>query len=318
MTAKSLYRKLCENERSIPFFSQAWWLDATAGNEGWDVAIVERGGRIIASLPYVIRRRFGFTKLGQPPLSQTLGPWLRIGAEKHSTVLSRQKELLEELIQELPEFSQYEQRWHYSQKNWLPFYWKGFEQTTRYTYVIPDLSDPERIWHDLRSNIRTDILKARDRENIQIRTDLGMSEFVPLNNKVFARQGLAEPYTKQFLERVDQACLERNRRKIFIAEDSEGRRHAGVYLVWDDNSAYYLMGGGDPALRNSGATSLCMWEAINFAAGVTKSFDFEGSMIEPIERFFRAFGGVQTPYFSVSKTNSKPLKVYRFLRRLRE
>lgn len=75
------------------------------------------------------------------------------------------------------------------------------------------------------------------------------------------------------------------------------------------------MGGGDPALRNSGATSLCMWEAIRFAATVTKSFDFEGSMIEPVERYFRAFGAIQTPYFSVSKTPSRLLSSYQVLRK---
>jgi len=77
------------------------------------------------------------------------------------------------------------------------------------------------------------------------------------------------------------------------------------------------MGGGAPDLRNSGATSLCMWEAIQFAATVTKSFDFEGSMLETVERFFRAFGAKQTPYFAISKINSKLLKTYRFLQEMR-
>jgi hypothetical protein len=62
------------------------------------------------------------------------------------------------------------------------------------------------------------------------------------------------------------------------------------------------MGGGDPALRNSGATSMVLWQAITFAATVTKRFDFEGSMLEPVERFFRAFGARQTPYFRVTRS----------------
>jgi len=102
---------------------------------------------------------------------------------------------------------------------------------------------------------------------------------------------------------LDQACAPREARKFFFGIDKEGKIHAAVYLVWDENSAFYLMGGGDPELRNSGTTSLCMWEAIQFAAGVTKRFDFEGSMIEPVERFVRAFGAKQYQYFSISKTN---------------
>ena len=79
--------------------------------------------------------------------------------------------------------------------------------------------------------------------------------------------------------------------------------------MWDENSAYYLMGGGDPDLRNSGAASLVLWEAIKHASTVTGKFDFEGSMNESIERFFRGFGGRQELAFNVSKTNSKLLHI---------
>ena len=103
------------------------------------------------------------------------------------------------------------------------------------------------------------------------------------------------------VKKIDQACSKRNCRKIFFARDLQNRTHAALYLIWDENSAYYLMGGSDPALRNSGANSLLMWEAIQFASTVTNKFDFEGSMIEPIERFFRSFGAKQIPYSYISK-----------------
>ena len=44
-----------------------------------------------------------------------------------------------------------------------------------------------------------------------------------------------------------------------------------------------------------------MWEAITRAREVTDVFDFHGSMLQPVERFFRAFGGHQTPYLSVTR-----------------
>lgn len=76
---------------------------------------------------------------------------------------------------------------------------------------------------------------------------------------------------------------------------------------------YYLMG-GDPELRNSSVTSLCMWETIRFSATVARSFDFEGLMLEPVERFFRAFGAIQQPFSCVSKTPSRLLRTALFLR----
>ncbi|AGA88904.1 putative methicillin resistance protein [Thioflavicoccus mobilis 8321] len=316
MTAKDRYRALCEVEPTIPLFSRAWWLDALAGEDHWDVAVVESGGQIVASMPYVIRHRWGRLSLSHPPLTQTLGPWLRETGAKQAPRLARQKELMQKLIQALGKYDHFGANWHHSQTNWLPFYWAGFSQTTRYTYRLPDICDEEKLWSGFRENIRGDIRKAEGRFGLQVRTGLRLDTFLRLNVQTFERQGKDLPYSRDLVEKLDEACQRRNARQVFIAEDEQGRAHAGVYIVWDANSAYYLMGGGDPELRKSGATSLCMWEAIKFASTVTKSFDFEGSMIEPVERFFRAFGAEQTPYFAVSHTPSKLIRAAQCLRRI--
>ncbi|MCQ4346610.1 GNAT family N-acetyltransferase [Pseudomonas stutzeri] len=311
MNSKEAYRSLCETETSIPIFSQPWWLDATAGERHWDVVAATRNGRIVATLPYYLERRLGLALLIQPALTQTLGPWLRTD---EAGTFSLRRELMQTLLERLPRFDHYAQNWHYSQGNELPLFWPDFRQTTRYTYVLPDLSDPQSLWSDLQENIRREIRKATNRFHVRVRDDLGVGEFLALSRLTFARQGMSAPYSSALVERLDRACHARKARKILIAEDDQGRRHAGIYLVWDENSAYYLMGGGDPELRNSGATSLCMWEAIRFASTVTRRFDFEGSMLEPVERFFRAFGALQQPYPCVSSTPSRLLRTALFVR----
>jgi predicted acetyltransferase len=90
-----------------------------------------------------------------------------------------------------------------------------------------------------------------------------------------------------------------------LAEDGNSNYHAAIYLIWDRDCTYYLMGGADPEFRNSGAMSLLIWEGINQAAQRKQSFDFEGSMIEPIEHFFRSFGGEQTHYLQITKRSRK-------------
>lgn len=317
MENKEKYSLLCKNEPSIPIFSRDWWLDSVAG-DSWDVILVEKGDQIVASMPFVKKTPYGLSVLSHPLLTQNLGPWLRPSKAKYAKRLSQEKELLNKLFSQLPDFSHFQQNWHYTRTNWLPLFWLGYEQTTRYTYRIENLASADEIWSGIEANIRTDIRKASNREGVIVRNDLDLDSFLTLNEKVFTRQDIAMPYTKEFVRRLDDAAAQNNARKIFIAEDEQGRHHAGVYLIWDDNTAYYLMGGSDPDLRNSGATSLCMWEAIQFAATVTKSFDFEGSMIEPVERFFRGFGATQTPYFTISKTNSKLIKAFRFLQSLRK
>ncbi len=314
MDKKTIYRNLCIKEAKIPIFSQAWWLDAVAGKANWDVVLVEKGGQVVASMPYVTYKRFGQIKLRQPPLTQTLGPWIREVDGKQTTRLSREKDLLQQLIAALPRYDEFNQKWHFSQTNWLPFFWVGFNQTTHYTYRLPDLSNQDELWSGLRENIKREIHKAKKRTCLKVYTDKSIEVFLDLYIKNFKRQGKDKSNFKNLIMRLNAACENKKVRRIFIAQDETGRSYAGVYLVWDQQSAYYLMGGSEPDFRTSGAISLCLWEAIKFASTVTKSFDFEGSMKKNIERHFRAFGAKQTMYFSVKHTPSKLIKTVNFVR----
>jgi hypothetical protein len=302
----------------MTIFTKDWWLDSVIGEDNWDVCLVEKDGVILATMPYIIKNKLGFKLCTMPALTQTLGPWFKPSVAKYTKQLSRQKGLMNQLIKQLPEFHYFSQNWHYSQINWLPFFWQGFQQTTKYTYVIEDLSDLDKVWNGFRENIRGDIRKASGRFNLVIDDQSSIDDFFKLNKKVFVRQGQNQPFMRDFILNLDNACKKNHSSKIFIAVDKEGRHHAGVFLIWDKNSAYYLMGGGDPNLRNSGATSFCMWEAIKFSSTVTKKFDFEGSMIEPVERFFRAFGAKQKTYFTITKTPSLLLRIRAAILSLRD
>lgn len=312
---KDVYRALCETEPTIPLFSQAWWLDAVAGND-WNVVLATKGQQVIGSLPYVSYKKWGFQLLTQPKLTQTLGPWVRPTQKSYPKQLAYEKDVLGELADQLPAYNHYAQNWHCGCRNWLPFYWRGFEQTTRYTYRLAMSADKDQLWKGLQQNIRGDIRKAKERVGVEVREGT-LDEFLALNRMVFERQNRPLPYTGEFVAILDASASARNARDCLVAVDLEGRLHAGAYIVRSGDTAYYLMGGGDPELRNSGATSLVLWEAICRQPRSVEVFDFEGSMIEPIERFFRAFGAVQMPYFRVTHTPSKMLKAIKMLHSLR-
>lgn len=307
---KQLYRDFVRSEPGLPLFSRDWWLDAVAGADGWDVVLATRSGEVAAAMPYRLGRRFGFRWLSQPRLTPVLGPWIRPSSAKSAVALAQEKDLMEELIAALPRFDYFTQNWHPSRSNWLPFHWQGFSQTTRYTYVLNDLGDEERLWSGLEKSVRTTIRKTQNRYNLRVRRDLGLDVFLELNRKTYGRQGLQPPYDDAVVRRLDAVCRERKCREILIAVDGEGRPHAGEYMVWDENSAYALMGGADPELRHSGATCLCLWEAISQASRVTQSYDFCGSMIEGVERQFRAFGAQQRPYFRITKASNALLRLF--------
>lgn len=292
--------------RSTPYsshiFQQPWWLDAVAPNQ-WDETVVTRGQEVVARLPFVIRKKYGMTAITMPPLTQHLGPWMRNSSAKYAHRLSEQKEILTELIELLPRFDMFRMNFSPEVTNWLPFYWAGYDQSTRYTYRLERTDEINAIWSQLRENVRRQVRKAS--RSLEVRDDLSLETFLRLNRQTFERQGIDTPYSADTVIRLDEACSYFNARKMLFAVDAHGQVHAAIYLVWDQHSIYYLMGGSDPELRSSGATSLLLWSAIQEASNEGKAFDFEGSMIEPIERLFLSFGAHQTPYFQISKMSRR-------------
>jgi hypothetical protein len=138
---------------SCCIFQEPWRLDAVA--EGvWQSLEVVRGDQIAARMPFVLRRRFGLRIIRPPPLTPTLGPWIRPSAASAARRMAEEKELLNELIDQLPPWDCFEADFHHRITNWLPFYWRGFEQTTRYTYVLNDVSSLENVWNGLCTWVR--------------------------------------------------------------------------------------------------------------------------------------------------------------------
>ncbi len=318
MTAKQKYRQLCKEDENIPIFSKDWWMDAVCGKNNWDALIVERGDDILASMPLFFKTKLGLKYVTVPKNTQTQGVHIRYPeGQKYEKRLGFEKQVMTEIIDQLEELGifYFQQNFHYSLDNWQPFYWRAFKQTTRYTSVISDLTDLSQVFADFSKGARKDIRRAEKDAIVFTTEDLGL--FYSLHDQVYERQGLSvSRETNRIIERIDSSFKQRNSRVMIAAKDGRGKVHSIVYLVWDHNSAYLLMSGTDLDLRDSNFKTLLVWEAIKYAARVTKKFDFEGSMIENIADYFRKFGGRLMPYYSISKAfRYAPLfELYRIIR----
>jgi hypothetical protein len=317
MTSKEKYRQLCKEDNSIPIFSKDWWMDAVCGEDNWDVLVVEKGGQIVASMPIYIKEKYGLKYITQPKLTQTNGIHIIYPEnQKYEKRLSHEKKVMNEIIGQLEQLNlaYYQQNFHYSVTNWLPFYWKGFEQTTRYTYVIDDLSDLDKVFDNFSKSARNHIRKANKKLDVVESEDI--EKFYTINQMTFNRQGVDPSYSIEYLQRIDYACRKNNCRKILFAMDKDGNINTAIYLIWDKNSAYLIMSGSNPKYRGNNAKLLLVWEAIKYLSEKVTKFDFEGSMIERIAEYNKNFGAVQKPYFTISKAfKYKPLfNIYKSLR----
>jgi hypothetical protein len=302
---QQVYRSLVATQQTIPLFSRDWWLDCVCGPQSWDVAIVESAGVIVGAMPfYPTDGRLGRVNLAMPPLTQTMGPWLRYPKEQSQMDrLSFEKEVLTKLIAELPPHDYFMQRFHYSQTNWLPFYWQGFRQTTRYTYVLADLSDIDRVQRGFSHAKRKNIKRARDL--VEVKFDLGADRFYNHLTHTLQQRGEDPHYSCELFGSVHDSVYAHHAGRTIYAEDSSGEIHSALLIIWDTNSAFDLVSTIDMEYRNGGSATLLVLEAIRLASQLTSRFDFEGSMVEGIEHSFRQFGATQVPYFEISRLSRR-------------
>jgi lipid II:glycine glycyltransferase (peptidoglycan interpeptide bridge formation enzyme) len=302
LSNKNKYIRLCNVEDTIPIFSQPWWLDTVAGEDNWNVCLVEKGGEIVASMPYVVKNRLGFKLCTMPVFSQILGPYIKYPqGQKYYKRLSWEKKIMTALIANLPIVDYFSQNFNRSITNWLPFYWKGFVQTTRYSYVIENTS-----LNELEVNFDTDIRRRRRKaENlgVSVYESDDVRKFYELNVKTLNRQHIKIPYNYNILKKLYDTCKKKYSVRMYFAK-YEKDIIAANFLVFDNNAVYYIMGGIDPDKKDLGGMDVILFESIKFAIESGRIFDFEGSMVESIEKYFRSFGAIQKSHFAITKTNS--------------
>ena len=94
-----------------------------------------------------------------------------------------------------------------------------------------------------------------------------------------------------------------------VAAKKDGVLLGVVFCVFDKNSCYYLLGGVDKKSGVQGVNNILVQKSMEKAQQLGCSiFDFEGSMLKGVEKFFRSFGGELVPYYTVNKA-SLPLEI---------
>lgn len=299
---KERYNSFC-TKNYVPIFSQPWWLDAVCGPENWGVHVFEKSGNFLGAMPYYIEERNGYEIITKAHHTQNNGIIMSyLPKMKYVSMLDRQEEVINEMCDFVEKLGvdKYEQQYHYSFTNYLPFKWRGYEALVRYTYVIEDTSDMNKVTADFNYTIRNEIKKAE--KCVTIKKGLDIDTCYQINKMTFDRQNMEVPFSLNLFKRMEEACSAHDCREILYAEDEEGNIHSVAYLVWDEESVYFIINGTNPKFKSSQANALLIRESIRLASELGKKFDFEGSVIKQIEHAFRAFGAKQKLYFRIYKS----------------
>ncbi|MGB7547825.1 MAG: GNAT family N-acetyltransferase [Terracidiphilus sp.] len=288
---------LVESSPQCSVFVKSWWLKATCDKVR--VLGFYEEGRLIAGIPLHYEYKAGLRICKLSKLTQTWGVVMAPFPGKKVTADSREMEILDAFAARLANERFFVQAFHPTSQNWLPFHWRGFTQTTHYTYVLDELESMDRLWNGLAQVRRTNIRKAR-------KLGLIVKECSPevvyqAAKATFDHQGKQCPYQIEYLRRLYDAARAHDAGVCLAAEDPGGQIHAAYFFAWDRKRGYLLAGGHDPSLGASGGSVLLVWHLIEFAAAHTAVFDFEGSMQKQIETSFRSYGATRVAYNRIVK-----------------
>ncbi len=234
------------------------------------------------------------------PFTPSIALFYHNPAENPSNRLGTDKEILDAVARFFRQFRLPIQRFclPVKVKDMQPFNWLGFKVIPHLTYWI-DLQKPEtELYANLSAKLRNNIKKAKT-DGVVLRQILDYQLCEPMLMSTYSRNkiGVEHEYVRNILFKFAHPG---NSFAFGAFKDEE--MIAISFFLYDKHTAYYIFGGFNEASKHEGAGAWSIWEGICYAKskGLTL-FDFEGSMIPRIEKYFRGFGGEIANYFTINR-----------------
>ena len=252
--------------------------------------------------PFILERKWTFRFLRNGYLTPYAG-WIFSDLNIHQ---ERKEFLVRKLIEQLPEYDILHLNIHPLHSLEMNFP-ERIRQFPKHTNIIR-LTHVSEVYANFKPALTRQIKKSSRHLHIIESDEIAL--FYNVYQKTFFKQGQKPPIPLQAFEQVWHFLKQTNSGKLFLAIDKQQNTHAALLLAYDASTAYYLSGGTDAEFYGSGAMSGLMWHAIQYSIQLEKKyFDFEGSMIASVDRFFKNFGTEEITYTTIQKTNSLLFKL---------
>jgi len=272
------------SQQDVDIFLHPWWLDIVCGKNKWAPFLIEgHNSRIDGIWPVPMQQNFlGKHISRQPGLTPVLG--MRIFTPNAISNPAKREKFKQKTIrkflsglkkQEIRFLNQYFPKEFEKEQE---FAWQGFRNENYSRYILESIKDHENIWGNFEGDIRANIKKAENIFQIKI-SDNGANLFPFIEGNILN----SESFTQ-----LTAQSISRSYSKVIYGKKDNAIKGACFILV-DKSKAYLLCLGVDNDEKNSGLSSLLIWEGIQYASKFVDTFDFGGSMIPGISKFMQGF-----------------------------
>lgn len=291
----------------LPLHLQPGWLNAVCAGADWEMFTASLSQRPIANWVVQWTKRGLMQYARSPMLSPYMDPFQQTGnvSATHS-VISRKQEL-KALVGALPRFAIVRQQFAPDSPYGIAAAQLGIADAKGHTRVLDLSNSIEALWEGISSNQRRDIRRADDRLVLRLGHDGDLPALWALQSAAFTRSKSPSPYFEEGYLRAVSFALANDFGNVFVAESNDGIE-AAVFVAAIGHRATYLSGGYRPGPKSRGAVAALLWEAVQHFHARCQWFDFEGSSIPSIDRFFAALGGTATQTWLIMNSRVPGLK----------
>lgn len=255
-------------------YAFSWYLDVVC--DDWD-ALVYNDYEAVFPLPK--RKKWGIEYIYQPFFCQKLG------------VFSKMELKIEFFLNCIPKKFKYLELNVGSSNSFV------VQENINYELVLIKTVESQFSKNTLRN-----ISKAKA-SNLSLVSNVSPEQHINLFNTNLSKLGITQKDLDVYI-RLCYVLISNNTGKIYAVFDEFNNLVASSFIAIDGQRIYYLNGAVNQEGRNVGASHWMVSEIMKNYPG--KIFDFEGSNIGGVARFYEGFGAKKTSYPTI-KINRLPI-----------
>ncbi len=273
----------------------------------WQAVIAEEEGKILAVFPFEVKKKWGIRYSIHPPFSQFTGMIIDRKSENVYKQLEFEKKIIEGIHAALPRSLKYISC-HFAPgfSYHLALQWLGWQEKTLYTYWADISSGYESFLEQSASHVRRELKKSKE-AGFEIRAENKPAQVadILLKAKPFLRKQILPKYFEGLVKNA--AHYYESKKSVCLIAYLENKPVAGIIYFFHRDRMVYYQGSTLPEFKNSGVMTHIICESVRLYGKDYKYLDFDVSMIEPIERYFRGFSAFPVSYFRYTLNRLHPL-----------
>lgn len=288
---------------TLPIFYQPSWLNVVCGNNWQVVASHLINGDVAAIFIFLVDVKYGIKLLRTPILTPYSGLYILPTLHTSSELQRYQDIHIQALLVQLPKCAYFEFCTFPTFQNFAAFTYLGYNNMARVTYWIDLTQTYEQLLKQVQPRKMRYINNALD---YRFCTALiYLDQFLPCHKNTFTSKGNKYPYMSSFLKSFITSAVTQGWGTFYTLIDAHQKAVAFLFVVHGAGVTTQLLSCYIPGASSNQCITIITWHAIlkSFQQN-NHTYDFEGSDMPKIAKFFGHFGGQQKTYYNFTKTPS--------------